>query len=99
MTRSLVDRPVLLITAQRDDAEIDWPPATDHPITVRMPLDPLSRSEADQTRRRGDRGDARRGTRAQLYERSGGNPLFLTELAGLAVPTPRAPSCRVRCGR
>ena len=47
LTRSLVDRPVLLVTAQRDDAEIDWPPASDHPITIQMPLDPLNREESD----------------------------------------------------
>ena len=46
IARSLADRPVLVITAQRDDVEIDWPPAVDHPITVRMPLDPLERDEA-----------------------------------------------------
>ena len=38
--------PVLLITAQRDDADLEWPPAIDHPITVRMPLDPPERHEA-----------------------------------------------------
>ena len=47
LSRSLVDRPVLLVTAQRDDAEVDWPPPHDHPITIRMPLDPLTRLEAD----------------------------------------------------
>ncbi len=88
LARSLVDRPVLIITAQRDDIELDWPPATDHPITVRMPLDPLTRAEADQVV------DAVFGAApdpvlaAQLYERSGGNALFLTELAGLACADP-----------
>ena len=31
ITRSLVDRSVLVITAHRDECDIDWPPATDHP--------------------------------------------------------------------
>jgi class 3 adenylate cyclase/tetratricopeptide (TPR) repeat protein len=90
LARSLVDRPVLIITAQRDDVEIDWPPATDQPITVRMPLDPLSRPEADQLI------DAVMGSlpdpvlASQLYERSGGNALFLTELAGLACSDPES---------
>ena len=48
VARSLVDRPLLILTAQRDDTELDWPPATDHPITVRMPLDPLTRDDADR---------------------------------------------------
>ncbi len=90
VARSLVDRPVLIITAQRDDAVIDWPPPDDHPVTVRMPLDPLARPEADQLV------DAVLGSApdpvlaSRLYERSGGNPLFLTELAGLACENPRS---------
>ena len=88
IARSLVDRPLLIITAQRDDAEIDWPPATDQPITVRMPLDPLDRADAEQlvTAVLGAAPEA--SLVDQLYERSGGNPLFLTELAELARANP-----------
>lgn len=88
VARSLVDRPLLIITAQRDDAEIDWPPASDHPVTVRMPLDPLTRDDA------GRLVGAVLGSMANdalvdgLYERSGGNPLFLIELAELAKSNP-----------
>ncbi|HSL73721.1 MAG TPA: adenylate/guanylate cyclase domain-containing protein [Ilumatobacteraceae bacterium] len=88
IARSLADRPLLVITAQRDDADHDWPPAVDHPITVRMPLDPLGRDEAARlvTAVVGDAfPDA---LVDQLYERSGGNPLFLTELAELAKQHP-----------
>ena len=83
ITRSLVDRCVLVITAHRDDVDIDWPPASDHPITVRMPLDPLSRDEAHELVEAvlGDGHSAAFVDR--LYERSGGNPLFLTELAAM----------------
>jgi class 3 adenylate cyclase/tetratricopeptide (TPR) repeat protein len=88
LTRSLVDRPVLLVTAQRDDAEIDWPPASDHPITIQMPLDPLNREESDTLLHAvlGDEVDAAMAT--QLFERSGGNPLFLTQLAEVARDQP-----------
>ncbi|NKB42036.1 MAG: AAA family ATPase, partial [Ilumatobacter sp.] len=88
LTRSLVDRPVLLVTAQRDDAEIDWPPAHDHPITIRMPLDPLSRPESDELLSSvlGDRVEV--SLADQLFERSGGNPLFLTQLAEVARDQP-----------
>jgi class 3 adenylate cyclase/tetratricopeptide (TPR) repeat protein len=88
ITRSLMDRPVLLVTAQRDDAEIEWPPQSDHPIMIHMPLEPLSRAEAEVmlaevfvdgvSDELGDR----------LYERSGGNPLFLTQLARVAHDQP-----------
>lgn len=88
IARSLVDRPLLIITAQRDATELDWPPIADQPITVRMPLDPLDREEAASLV------DAVLGTSVdgpfvdELFERSGGNPLFLTELAELAKRRP-----------
>ncbi len=88
LTRSLVDRPFLLITAQRDDTSVDWPPASDHPITIRMPIDPLTRSEADDLLAEVFDGEPGRGLGDQLYERSGGNALFLTELAVLSREHP-----------
>ena len=47
INHSLVDRPVLLITAQRDDAEIAWPPIGDHP-TMTLVLEPFSMPEANE---------------------------------------------------
>lgn len=88
LTRSLVDRPFLLITAQRDDTVADWPPTSDHPITIRMPLEPLTRDEVEELLGSLLDGDAAHGLTEQLYERSGGNPLFLTELAVLAREQP-----------
>jgi tetratricopeptide (TPR) repeat protein len=90
ITRSLVDRPVLVVTAQRDDVELDWPPPDDRPITVRMPLEPLSRSEAELLVAAVCEDLCTDGLAAQLYERSGGNPLFLTELAQLARERPES---------
>jgi class 3 adenylate cyclase/tetratricopeptide (TPR) repeat protein len=88
LIRSLVDRPFLLVTAQRDDVDVDWPPASDHPITIRMPLDPLSRTEADELLAAVLGAEPESILRDQLYERSGGNPLFLTELAELSRAQP-----------
>ena len=88
ITRSLVDRAVLVITAQRDDVDIGWPPASDHPITVRMPLDPLSRDESHELVD-AVLGDGHSDAFVdRLYERSGGNPLFLTELAAMIRAQP-----------
>lgn len=88
LTRALVDRPFLIVTAQRDDVDISWPSAPDHLVTIRMPLEPLSRIEADDLMS-AILGEASNDVLAgKLYERSGGNPLFLTELAGLAKSTP-----------
>jgi class 3 adenylate cyclase/tetratricopeptide (TPR) repeat protein len=88
IARSLVDRPLLIITAQRDEADIDWPPATDHPITVRMPLDPLTRDDATRLVGAVIGASASDSFIDRLYERSGGNPLFLIELAELAKSNP-----------
>jgi class 3 adenylate cyclase/tetratricopeptide (TPR) repeat protein len=88
IARSLVDRPLLIITAQRDDAEIDWPPASDHPVTVRMPLDPLDRAESARLVGTVLGSSASAAFVDSLYERSGGNPLFLIELAELAKSNP-----------
>ncbi|WP_158412373.1 ATP-binding protein [Ilumatobacter nonamiensis] len=88
LTRSLADRPVLVVTAQRDDAEQDWPPAHDHPVTIRMPLDPLSREESDELVQRILGSGADTDLMDQLFERSGGNPLFLTQLAEVSRDHP-----------
>ena len=88
LTRSLVDRPVLLVTAHREDAEIAWPPRTDHPIMIRMPLDPLSRAEADELVRTLLDHEVAEAVGDALFERSGGNPLFLTQLAQRAQEKP-----------
>lgn len=88
LSRSLVDRPVLVITAQRDDAEIDWPAPHDHPITIRMPLDALTRTESDALVASVLGSEVRPALTDQLFERSGGNPLFLTQLAEVARDHP-----------
>jgi class 3 adenylate cyclase/tetratricopeptide (TPR) repeat protein len=88
LTRSLIDRPVLVVTAQRDDVDIDWPPAHDHPIMIRMPLDALSRNEADALVQFVLGDDIDDALADQLFERSGGNPLFLTQLAEVARDRP-----------
>jgi class 3 adenylate cyclase len=90
LARSLMDRPVLLVTAQRDDAEIEWPPPGDHPIMIQMPLDPLSQAESEQLINAVFEDGVPESLRDQLYERSGGNPLFLTQLAKVAHDHPGA---------
>lgn len=88
LSRSLVDRPVLLVTAQRDSGDVEWPPPHDHPITIQMPLEPLTRVESDSLLST-VLGTAMAPTLAdQLFERSGGNPLFLTQLAEVARDHP-----------
>jgi len=88
ISRSMGDQPVLLVTAQRDDAEIDWPPDLDHPITIRMPLDSLALDESARLIAEILGDDVGPDLVDQLIERSGGNPLFLTELAQVARDHP-----------
>ncbi len=90
LTRSIVDRPVLVVTAQRDDTDLDWPPATDLPITVRLPLDPLDHAEAHALVASVVGPDLAHDLAGTLFERSGGNPLFLTELAELTAEQPES---------
>ncbi|NND75784.1 MAG: AAA family ATPase [Ilumatobacter sp.] len=90
LSRSLVDRPVLVVTAQRDDVVVDWPPSTDHPMTIRMPLEPFTRDEAGMLLDLLLGGNGGSPLADQLYERSGGNPFFLTELAELARSNPES---------
>ncbi|MFK8024525.1 MAG: adenylate/guanylate cyclase domain-containing protein [Ilumatobacter sp.] len=88
LVRSIHDQPVLLVTSQRDDAEIAWPPAQEQQVTIGMPLEPLNRAESDELLT-AVLGDVIGGSLAdQLFERSGGNPLFLTQLAEVARDHP-----------
>ncbi len=88
LSRSLADQPVLVVTAQRDDAEIEWPPVSDHPVTIRMPLDALTRKESHALVASVLGDDSDPALVEQLYERSGGNPFFLTQLAQIARDSP-----------
>jgi class 3 adenylate cyclase/tetratricopeptide (TPR) repeat protein len=93
IVRSLADLPFLLITGQRPDDDIVWPPPVERPLVLRVPLGPLGRDDA-ATLVRGVLERDHEATEAPwfdddvasvLVDRGGGNPLFLVELAGLAA--------------
>ena len=46
VVRSLTDLPFLLVTAQRPDPDIVWPPNVDRPLVVQVPLGSLGREDA-----------------------------------------------------
>ena len=81
---SLGRHPFVLLTAARPGFDIEWPPRVDRGTVVSLLLQPLSRDEtfalAGELLDDGDVDPARL---AALYDRSGGNPLFLVELAAL----------------
>jgi class 3 adenylate cyclase/tetratricopeptide (TPR) repeat protein len=88
IVRTVSDLPFLLVTTQRPDGAIAWPPRVERPLVLQVPLGPLPPDDAtalvcsilDQAgRERTDR------MVADIVARGGGNPLFLVELAGLAA--------------
>lgn len=73
----------ILITAMRPGSDVAWPPQNDRITTVSVTLQPLTRADSDElaTALLEEAPDER--LLAALYERSGGNPLFVHELVAL----------------
>ncbi len=88
IVRSLADLPFLLVTAQRPDGGIEWPPPVERPLVLQVPLSPLSIDDSTALvcgiLERDEREPTERMV-AEVVDRGGGNPLFLVELAGLAA--------------
>jgi class 3 adenylate cyclase len=82
---ALARLPFLLITTNRPDPDLVWPPLSTRAAVVRLPLEPLGPISAAQLCRAILGPDADDATVARIYERSGGNPLFLEELAVLVA--------------
>jgi class 3 adenylate cyclase/tetratricopeptide (TPR) repeat protein len=79
----LANHPLVVVTTSRPDAELHWPPRTNRYTVVSLPLEPLGREAAAQLAA-AVVGDVLSPKVADdLYDRSGGNPLFLEELAAL----------------
>jgi class 3 adenylate cyclase/tetratricopeptide (TPR) repeat protein len=88
IVRTLSDLPFLLVTAQRPDGDLAWPPPVERPLVLQVPLGPLAIEEATALvvgiyENAGVEPTDR--TVATLVDRGGGNPLFLVELASLAA--------------
>ena len=82
---ALARRPFVLVTTNRPDTELAWPPLSTRAAVVRLPLEPLGPISAAQLCRAIIGPDADEATITTIYERSGGNPLFLEELAVLVA--------------
>ena len=85
LVSSLSRSPFTLITAMRPGGDLSWPPRPERTPVISIPLQPLSRRDTDALATQllhDDAPDSR--LLGALYERSGGNPLFLQELAALA---------------
>lgn len=84
LVTSLGRHAFLLITAMRPGSDTLWPPRSDRSTVVSLTLQPLTRADTEQLAC-ALLGDAPRDEQllTALYERSGGNPLFLLELVAL----------------
>ena len=86
LVTSLGRHPFALITAMRPGSDVAWPPHTERATVVSLNLQPLGQHATEELAAQllADQcADPKLLT--ALYERSGGNPLFLHELAALAA--------------
>ena len=87
--------PFILITTMRPGTDLHWPPANERTTEVIIPIEPLNQAESEQLAmqlldEQFDQRDVERPIADQrligaLYQRSGGNPLFLQELAAVVA--------------
>jgi len=82
---NLANLPFVLLTTSRPDVEVAWPPNSALFTSIHLRLEPLDRSSTEQLAAAilGESADS--AIVASLYDRSGGNPLFLEELATLVA--------------
>ncbi len=86
LVTSLSRNQFALITAMRPGSEVEWPPFTERATVVSLNLQPLGQIDTEELAAQllADQcADPKMLT--AMYERSGGNPLFLHELAALAA--------------
>lgn len=86
LVTSLSRSPFALITAMRPRSDVAWPPHTDRATVVALNLQPLGQDATEELAAQllADQCADPKLLRA-MFERSGGNPLFLHELAALAA--------------
>jgi class 3 adenylate cyclase len=81
--RALSRHPFALITAMRTGHDVAWPPATDRTTVAALNLQPLGREATDELACELLDDTPDQALLDALHVRSGGNPLFLIELAAL----------------
>ncbi|MEO6571298.1 MAG: adenylate/guanylate cyclase domain-containing protein, partial [Ilumatobacteraceae bacterium] len=86
VARQVVSSPVLIITTHRPDEQspLTWPPASDPALTLHLSLEALDDAESARLVGYASGRDLPPDVVERVSSRSGGNPLFLIELARLA---------------
>lgn len=87
---SITRQPFVLITSMRPGGDVEWPPSSDRISVVSMVVHPLTRVDSDELALEllgelTDRGVTDRRFLGTLFDRSGGNPLFLQQLASVVA--------------
>jgi class 3 adenylate cyclase/tetratricopeptide (TPR) repeat protein len=92
--RQLAGFPVLVVATYRSDHEhtADWPPPVDPALTLHLSLEPLDATESAELVANAAGADLPERVLSGISARSGGNPLFLIELARLAAASDDATS-------
>jgi tetratricopeptide (TPR) repeat protein len=87
VARQLAGLPVLVVTTCRPDGDspVDWPPPVDPALTLHLSIEPLATSESATLAAAAAGRELPDEVVSQITTRSGGNPLFLIELARLAT--------------
>lgn len=83
VARRLSRLPFVLITAMRPGSDVEWPRIQERNTVVSLTLQPLTPEESVELAAELLDQPADPSTLSALYDRSGGNPLFLVELAAL----------------
>lgn len=87
LARQLAGLPVLTIATYRpfDDTDTEWPPPIDPALTLHLRLEPLADPDSEALVAVAVDSELGAETVQRIIARSGGNPLFLIELARLAA--------------
>jgi len=86
LVTSLGRQRLVLLTSMRPGSEIEWPSVGDRTSVITLALQPLTRHETDElTMALLDDHAPGAATLSTLFDRSGGNPLFLIELVALTA--------------
>ncbi|MFP5487028.1 MAG: ATP-binding protein, partial [Acidimicrobiia bacterium] len=87
LARQLAGLPVLTVVTYRpfDEVEAEWPSSIDPALTLHLRLEPLGDTESEALVGAAGGTELASDTVRRIIARSGGNPLFLIELARLAV--------------
>lgn len=87
LARQLSGLPVLTIVTYRpfDEVDEEWPPSIEPALTLHLRLEPLGDAESESLVAEAARTELHPDMVRRIIARSGGNPLFLIELARLAA--------------